>query len=128
MRASFATWALVIVSFVAALIAFAFTFNSFALANDVLAADPHCAGVVVVDNLLHAQSALAQLHTAWLVSGVSGAIGLSCAVLARRIASETPQVAQRTAHILLALSSLALLGPVVSFAWFQIAQYANCIG
>lgn len=128
MRASIATWVLVIVSFVAALIAFAFTFNSFALANELLAADPHCAGVVVVGSLLHAQSTRAQLHTAWLISGVSGAICLSCALLARRIATENPQVAQRTAYTLVALSSLALLGPVVSFAWFQIAQYANCIG
>lgn len=116
------------VAFAAPLIACTFAFNSLALANDVLAADPHCASVVVVGNPLHVYFTLAQLHTAWLVSGVCGAISLFRAFLARRSAPGTAQVAQRTATTLLALSGLALLAPVASIAWFYISQYGNCIG
>lgn len=125
-RTSIAAWILMIVSCVAALSAIALAFHSFVLSNEVLAANPHCA--TLVGDLLYVQSILAQLYVVWLISGASGALSLSCALMARRIVIHTPHIAQRTASTLLVLSSLALLCLAVSFAWFQIVRYANCIG
>ncbi len=117
---------LLVVSLVAAGIAYGFAFASFVLGHDVVVANPYCEGSVTV--LRHVQPILVQLYAAWLISGVSGVLSLICAFRARRVAPETPQVTQWAARILSTLSSFALLGLVASFVWFQFAHLGMCIG
>ena len=111
-------WVLVVASCCAALVGFAYESVSFALAQEWFVAYPHC-------NLPFGDPSpipplREELYSAWLRCSVAGLLSWSCAFVARRIASAAPRGARRTTNVVLVLSSLAVVGFVVAFGYYQL--------
>lgn len=122
-RVLIAMWVLIVVSFCAFLVVFAFVHANVTLAGEMFAANPECAtpaGPVL--------RMIDKLYTIWLAWGAAGLLSWSCAFIANRIASVSTYRARRIIHALLVLSSLTLIGLAFSAVLYEGTRYSTCIG